>query len=955
MGLKGYDFASASVEAPRRPMPRLLLISILFAHLPTVISSPTSCPYGFTGPDCAVKTCRLGCSGHGLCVDGVCYCDPFYAGDGCQTAVHDCSFRGIYNPVLAKCECDAGYIGAECHLLDPRCPTNGSVDKLGQPQVCSGRGFCVDGVCHCPPDADGLACEKQICPLGCSGNGKCSKGGRCVCDVGWGGPSCAVRHCAGLGSWTLTLCSGHGACLPNGTCACRPGWKGLDCATVMCPADASGKECSGHGLCRDDSKCYCNPNYGGPACELALCPRGNPILGKDHLTCSGKGVCVNGKCECQRGYGGEACEDGCTPGDSSTCSGHGSCDAIGVMQESFPLSFAPPAAPAPASGESPHHKCNCEEGYRGPTCAERMCSHLCYASEHQGRGRCGDDGYCECLPGWQGSGCEKLACEGGCGEEADPPRGECVSLLPPTNAELWTSRSKAVATHLITAVKSANGFDNKGRPTYASSIRDENGVSLKGHVLPKEPRKCLCTPGWFGPKCDQPFCPTPAKMFNLVGLPSVRLPASAKNVPCGGKGDCQKGGTCLCMPGYGGQACEKPACLNDCSQRGTCRHSSNGTTAFCECDMSYTGADCSKRACPNNCSGVGWCSSALDYQCVCPPGRSGPDCSSTCGASCAWPRGKCGADGKCHCANGWTGEYCERAVCPAACSGHGQCVYGGWPFSSTTTACKCDDGWLGPACSYQACPNGCSGKGECKEGKCVCELGYSGDDCSARCGRPTGNTTEVVVEECSGHGRCVVSTAEGLSVSAYGKSNGQCECSPGYVGSQCETKSCLMGCSGRGLCHDGKCVCAMGYAGEDCATSTAPNARDCSTGCVHLCASRCATAATATTSEAGQLRMSAALGGLCFGKCRKRCAAACHSHSAQRLLWADKRRIDRVGSGATADLERAAAASRTLGLQVPNAAVMPPYEGLPAVEILGNTMPDAGRGKAPKGGPGWGV
>ena len=54
-------------------------------------------------------------------------------------------------------------------------------------------------------------------------------------------------------------------------------------------------------------------------------------------------------------------------------------------------------------------------------------------------------------------------------------------------------------------------------------------------------------------------------------------------------------------------------------------------------------------------------------------------------------------------------------------------------------------------------------------------------------------------------------------------------------------------------------------------------------------------------------------------------------------------------------LERAAAASRTLGLQVPNAAVMPPYDGLPAVEILGNTMPDAGRGKAPKGGPGWGV
>ena len=90
-------------------------------------------------------------------------------------------------------------------------------------------------------------------------------------------------------------------------------------------------------------------------------------------------------------------------------------------------------------------------------------------------------------------------------------------------------------------------------------------------------------------------------------------------------------------------------------------------------------------------------------------------------------------------------------------------------------------------------------------------------------------------------------------------------------------------------------------------------------------------AGTSTGSE-----LHAALGERCFARCRQRCVTSCHSHSAQRLLWADDRR-----EPPTAAIAGAAAASRVLGLRVPSAAAMPPYGALSAGELLGNTMPHA--------------
>ena len=149
--------------------------------------------------------------------------------------------------------------------------------------------------------------------------------------------------------------------------------------------------------------------------------------------------------------------------------------------------------------------------------------------------------------------------------------------------------------------------------------------------------------------------------------------------------------------------------------------------------------------------------------------------------------------------------------------------------------------------------------GVCHDGKCTCAIGFSGEDCSKRCG---------VDGLCSRHGRCVNGTL--------------CFCDPGWTGDACEMRSCLLDCSGNGVCRNGTCACLGGYSGQDCAT-TMPTKHDCAVGCVHICAERCASeteAAARSRAALGGLANGAAVTESCFSECRKTCVSRCGARNA---------------------------------------------------------------------------
>ena len=111
---------------------------------------------------------------------------------------------------------------------------------------------------------------------------------------------------------------------------------------------------------------------------------------------------------------------------------------------------------------------------------------------------------------------------------------------------------------------------------------------------------------------------------------------------------------------------------------------------------------------------------------------------------------------------------------------------------------------------YKKCPSNCSEKGICKDGKCVCNSGFKGDDCSTI-------NPSTCPNDCSGHGECDNSTAT-------------CKCDDGYEGDDCSDldKTCPNDCSGHGECDNGRCICEPNYSGDDCSNILFKCENDCS-------------------------------------------------------------------------------------------------------------------------------
>eukprot|EP00300_Choanocystis_sp_HF-7_P002904 c12198_g1_i3.p1 GENE.c12198_g1_i3~~c12198_g1_i3.p1 ORF type:complete len:456 (+),score=56.14 c12198_g1_i3:70-1437(+) len=224
-----------------------------------------------------------------------------------------------------------------------------------------------------------------------------------------------------------------------------------------------------------------------------------------------------------------------------------------------------------------------------------------------------------------------------------------------------------------------------------------------------------------------------------------------------------------------------------------------------------------------------------------------PECFANC-----FRRGFC-VNGTCHCANGWSGEFCDQKVpwCPNNCNGHGAC-------NVKTFECDCFAGFTGPDCSNVAqgdCLNSCMGHGFCdpETKKCICSLGFSGPDCSV--------VESPCPSNCSAQGRCVY---------------GRCRCDPGFAPPDCSvfsnSNACPDGCSGHGRCVENRCECEPGFGGSSCSEIL-----DLPTNGAYGCPGRCSGHGVCVR---GICRCSAGWTGSKCDQTRNDCPKRCSGHGA---------------------------------------------------------------------------
>ncbi|XP_061763849.1 tenascin-like [Nerophis ophidion] len=325
------------------------------------------------------------CGGRGIYIaeNCSCRCEPGWTGPNCTESQCPNMCRGRGLCVEGVCVCAEGFLGEDCS--EPICPKN-----------CTDRGRCDNGTCRCEPGFAGEDCGRRTCPEDCHGNGFCVDG-RCVCAAGYSGASCSSLTC-------LNDCSERGTCF-NGMCICDDGYQGEDCSQLACP-----NSCHSRGQCVN-GRCACDVGFGGGDCSELSCP-GN---------CLQRGRCINGQCVCEEGFAGEDCGVRTCP---SNCFGRGECvEGSCLCHPGF-------AGDDCALLSCPNHcrdhgrcidgQCVCDEGFAGEDCGRKACLNDCLA-----RGNC-EGGVCVCQEGYSGADCSAHTCPDNCNDRGRCINGRCV-------------------------------------------------------------------------------------------------------------------------------------------------------------------------------------------------------------------------------------------------------------------------------------------------------------------------------------------------------------------------------------------------------------------------------------------------------------------------------------------------------------------------------------------------
>eukprot|EP00520_Triparma_pacifica_P009501 CAMPEP_0118644248 /NCGR_PEP_ID=MMETSP0785-20121206/6837_1 /TAXON_ID=91992 /ORGANISM="Bolidomonas pacifica, Strain CCMP 1866" /LENGTH=693 /DNA_ID=CAMNT_0006535993 /DNA_START=32 /DNA_END=2113 /DNA_ORIENTATION=- len=505
---------------------------------------------------------------------------------------NSCSGHGNCDNPDRQCDCFDGFTGADCSLMT--CPLGPAwadeatgVDAAHNMAECSNRGLCdrTKGTCTCEPGRfEGKACERRTCPNSCNFRGRCESMNALA----------TMRDPGEL----ITQCDTSLICV-NSDCSTT---NYDNCRSVYAYDNVWDAEMM-YG-------CVCDDGFYGVDCSLRNCPTGDdPLTGSSSSTTPE----VNHKM-------------------IVTCTATGG---------TFTLTFKGETTSAIAWDATTSDLITALHGLT--TIKSDFDTAVTVTYSGTNLAACKDDSNTIDITFTQNFGNLPLII----------PDGSLLTSTGVFEASITTATSipgtkeddfcsnrgvcdteTGVCTCTSTDFATSNGANAAGQRgdcgyqtvSQVTSCPGTDGIDCNGKGNCLADYVCECMQGYTGADCSLLACPSGKNWF---GFPTAANNAHLDLVECSGAGLCDtEAGTCECMDGFTGSACQLMSCPGDpvCNGNGICYTMGdlaelatvNGeATAYtygktpndpltwdydkiqgCKCDEGFEGYDCSLMSCP---------------------------------------------------------------------------------------------------------------------------------------------------------------------------------------------------------------------------------------------------------------------------------------------------------------------------------------------------------------------